>query len=75
VLIDCEKFQGACDAFKETVRIKPDFAEGYYMLGYVYHEKLLDMENGNYHLRKAEKLYLKMEDFDRLKNIRSMLVK
>ena len=75
VLIDCEKFQGACDAFKETVRIKPDFAEGYYMLGYVYHEKLLDMENGNYHLRKAEKLYLKVEDFDRLKNIRSMLVK
>jgi tetratricopeptide (TPR) repeat protein len=75
VLIDCEKFQGACDAFKEALRIKPDFAEGYYMLGYVYHEKLLDVEKGNYHLSKAEKLYLKMEDFDRLKNIRSMLVK
>ena len=75
VLIDCEKFYGACDAFNESVRIKPDFAEGHYMLGYVYHEKLLDVEKGKYHLNKAEKLYIKLEDFDRLDRVRTMLAK
>jgi len=75
VLIDCEKFHGACNAFNESVRIKPDFAEGHYMLGYVYLEKLLDAEKGKYHLNKAEKLYIKLEDFDRLERVRIMLAK
>ena len=75
VLIDCEKFQGACDAFNEALRIKPDFAEGHYMLGYVYLEKLFDVAKGVYHLSKAEKLYVKLEDFDRLERVRAMLGK
>ena len=75
VLLDCEKFQGACDAFSETVRIKPDFAEGHYMLGYMYLEKLFDEEKGVHHLSKAEKLYVKLEDFDRLEKVRIMLEK
>jgi len=75
VLIDCEKFKRACDALNEAVRIKPGFAEGHYMLGYVYLEKLFDLEKGAYHLRKAEKLYIKLEDFDRLEKVRAMLIK
>ena len=75
VLIDCEKFQRACDALNEAVRIKPGFAEGHYMLGYVYLEKLFDVEKGAYHLSKAEKLYIKLEDFDRLEKVRAMLIK
>ena len=75
VLLDCEKFQGACDAFSETVRIKPDFAEGHYMLGYICLEKLFDEEKGAHHLTKAEKLYVKLEDLDRLERVRVMLEK
>ena len=75
VLIDCEKFQRACDALNEAVRIKPGFAEGHYMLGYVYLKKLFDVEKGVYHLSKAEKLYIKLEDFDRLEKVRAMLAK
>jgi predicted Zn-dependent protease len=73
VLLDCEKFQGACDAFSETVRIKPDFAEGHYMLGYIFFEKLFDEEKGVHHLSKAEKLYIKLEDFDSLERVRKIL--
>ena len=75
VLIDCEKFQSACDAFNEAVRIKPDFAKGHFMLGYIYLESLSDIEKGTYHLNKAEKLYIKLEDFDRLDRVRAMLAK
>lgn len=75
VLLDCEKFQGACDAFSETVRIKPDFAEGHYMLGYMCLEKIFNEEKGVHHLSKAEKLYVKLEDFDRLERVRVMLEK
>ena len=75
VLIDCERFQGACDAFNEAIRIKPDFAEGHYMLGYVYFKKLFDMEKGAHHLNKAEKLFIKLENFDRLERVRELLEK
>ena len=75
VLIDCKNFQSACDAFNEAVRIKPDFAEGHFMLGYTYLENLSDIEKGTYHLNKAEKLYIKLEDFDRLERVRAMRVK
>ena len=74
-LINCGKYQGACDAFHETVRVKPDFAEGHYMLGHVYLEKLLEIEKGIHHLSKAEKLYVKSEDFERLARVRAMLSK
>ena len=75
VLMSCERCQSACDAFHEAVRVKPDFAEGHYMLGYVYLEKLFKIEKGVNHLSKAEKLYSKLEDFDRLAKVRAMLPK
>ena len=57
------------------MRIKPDFSEGHYMLGYICLEKLFNEEKGVHHLSKAEKLYVKLEDFDRLKRVRVMLGK
>ena len=75
VLINCGKYQSACDAFHEAVRVKPDFAEGHYMLGHIYLEKLFEIEKGVNHLSKAEKLYIKLEDFDRLARVRAMLPK
>ena len=74
-LMDCEKYRCACDAFNEAVHIKPDFAEGHYMLGYVYSEKFIESEKAINHLNKAEKLYIKLEDFGRLTRVREILSK
>ena len=74
-LMDCGKYRGACDAFLEAVRAKPDFAEGHYMLGYIYLEKLSETEKAINHLNKAEKLYIKLEDFGRLARVREILSK
>jgi len=57
------------------VRVKPDFAEGHYMLGYVYLEKFSETEKAINHLNKAEKLYIKLEDFGRLTRVREILAK
>jgi len=38
-------------------------------------EKIFNEEKGVHHLRKAEKLYVKLEDFDRLERVRVMLEK
>ena len=73
VLIKCGKNESACDAFHETVRIKPDFAEGHYMLGQIYLETFFEIKKGVGHLIKAEKLFIKMEDFDRLERVRALL--
>ena len=75
VLINCGKYQSACDAFHEAVRVKPDFAEGHYMLGYIYLEKLSETEKAINHLNKAEKLYIKLDDFERLEKVRAILSK
>ncbi|MCH8157953.1 MAG: tetratricopeptide repeat protein, partial [Nitrospinae bacterium] len=72
-LADCKKYQDACDAFLEVVRIKPDFADGHYMLGNLYLDKLSESEKATTHLKKAEKLLVKLEDFDRLAHVRQIL--
>jgi hypothetical protein len=57
------------------VRVKPDFAEGHYMLGHVYLDKLSESEQAIHHLKKAEKLFIKLEDFERLARVRRVLAK
>ena len=74
-LMDCGKYEEACDAFQEAVRVKPDFAEGHFLLGHTYMEKLSETERAMNHLKKAEKLYIKLEDFDRLARVRQALAK
>jgi tetratricopeptide (TPR) repeat protein len=74
-LMDCGKYEEACDAFQEAVRVKPDFAEGHFLLGHMYMEKLSEIERAMNHLKKAEKLYIKLEDFDRLARVRQALAK
>ena len=73
VLIKCGKNESACASFHETVRIKPDFAEGHYMLGQIYLETFFEVKKGVNHLSKAEKLFTKLEDFDRLARVRALL--
>jgi len=72
-LIDCGKYENACDAFLSVVRIKPDFVDGHYMLGHLYLEKLSEIEKALTHFKKAEKLFIKLEDFDRLAHVRKIL--
>ena len=75
VLMKCGKNESACDAFLEVVRIKPDFADAHYMLGQIYLEIFFEIKKGVSHLSKAEKLFTKLEDFDRLARVRAMLSK
>ncbi len=72
-LLDKERFQESCDAFQEAVRLKPDFAAGHYMLGNVYYLKLVDIEKALVHLKKAERLYLKLEDYYHASRIRQLI--
>ncbi|MFQ5449426.1 MAG: tetratricopeptide repeat protein [Nitrospinaceae bacterium] len=72
-LMDLQECQEAAEVFQEVVRIKPDFADVHLMLGNLYLEKLGDMEKAVFHLRKAEKLFIKLEDQSRLSHIRQLL--
>ena len=72
-LIDCGEYEDARDAFLNVVRIKPDFVDGHYMLGHLYLEKLSEIEKALTHFKKAEKLFIKLEDFDRLAHVRKIL--
>ncbi|MBC8287795.1 MAG: tetratricopeptide repeat protein [Nitrospinae bacterium] len=72
-LMDMELFDEACAAFREVVRIKPDFSEGHLMLGKLYRENLMDMDKSTHHLKKAEKLFVKLEDYQRVGQIRQLL--
>lgn len=72
-LMDLELFDEACAAFREVVRIKPDFAEGHLMLGRIYRENLSEVEKSLNHLKKAEKLFVKLEDYQRVGEIRQLL--
>ena len=74
-LMDLKIFDEACAAFREVVRIKPDFADGHLMLGKIYHEQLSDPEKSLPHLKKAEKLFLKLEDYQRVGQIRQLLLR
>jgi tetratricopeptide (TPR) repeat protein len=72
-LMDMKLFDEASTAFREVVRIKPDFAEGHLVLGKLYRENLLDLDKSLNHLKKAEKLFVKLEDYQRVGQIRQLL--
>jgi tetratricopeptide (TPR) repeat protein len=74
-LMDLELFDEACAAFREVVRIKPDFAEGHLILGKLYREKLSELDKSLHHLKKAEKLFVKLEDYQRVGEIRQLLIR
>ena len=72
-LMDSELYDDACMAFREVIRIKPNFADGHMMLGNLYRENISEPEKAIYHLKRAEKLFVKMEDFQRVGYIRQLL--
>jgi tetratricopeptide (TPR) repeat protein len=72
-LMDLKLFDEACAAFREVVRIKPDFAEGHLVLGKLYRQNLADLDRSLHHLKKAEKLFVKVEDYQRVGQIRQLL--
>ncbi|MCF8722361.1 tetratricopeptide (TPR) repeat protein [Nitrospina gracilis] len=72
--MDCGNHDAARDAFVEVLRIKPDFPDAHYLLGYLYREVFHLEEPAVAHLKKAEKLYLKLKDHDRVAKIRQLLV-
>lgn len=72
-LMDLGRYDEAGEVFQEVVRIKPDFADGHFMLGNLYLENLLDPERAISHLKKAEKLFLKLEDYQKSAHIRQLL--
>ncbi len=72
-LMDSELYDEACNAYREVVRIKPDFADGHFMLGKLYREQLSDSDKSIYHLKRAEKLFMKLEDYQRVGQIRQLL--
>ena len=72
-LMDLKLFDEGCAAFREVVRIKPDFAEGHLMLGKLYRENLSELEKSLHHLKRAEKLFVKLEDYQRVGEIRQLL--
>ncbi len=74
-LMDLKLFDEACATFREVVRIKPDFAEGHLVLGKLYREKLSDEDKSLHHLKKAEKLFVKLEDYQRVGQIRQLLIR
>ena len=74
-LIDAELYDDASSAFREVVRIKPDFADGHMMLGNLYRENIPEPDKAAYHLKRAEKLFTKLEDFQRVGYIRQLLAR
>ena len=74
-LLDAKLYDEACSAFRDVIRIKPDFADGHMMLGNLYRENILDSDKAIYHLKRAERLFMKMEDFQRVGYIRQLLAR
>ena len=52
-------------AFKEAVRVQPDFAEAYYQLGALHTKKLRNPKRAVKFLEKAEKLFVNQRDLHR----------
>ncbi|GJL77237.1 MAG: peptide transporter [Nitrospinaceae bacterium] len=74
-LMEMEKCPEACDVLQEVVQIKPDFAEVHFMLGSLYTESIKDPDKAVTHLKKAEKLFVKLGDNLRLSHVRQMLTR
>ncbi len=72
-LMELERYPEACEVFQEVVLVKPDFAEVHLMLGNIYMEKTGDTDKAVVHLKKAEKLFVKLDDNLRLSHVRQML--
>jgi tetratricopeptide (TPR) repeat protein len=72
-LMELERFPEACEVFQEVVHTKPDFAEVHFMLGNIYMDKMGDTDKAVAHLKKAEKLFIKLDDNLRLSHVRQML--
>ncbi len=75
VHFDMMQYQESCHSLLETISLKPNFPEGHYMLGIIYSEHILDPEKSIIHLKKAEKLYTKLEDYVHAARARQMLTK
>ena len=72
-LMDLARPAEAAEVFQAVTGIKPDFADAHFILGNLYLEKLDEEEKALAHLKKAEKLYIKLEDHPRLADIRRLL--
>lgn len=72
-LMDLQRYPDACEVFQEVVHIKPDFADAHFLLANIYMEKIGDQDKAVAHLKKAEKLFIKLEDNHRLSQVRQML--
>ncbi|NIQ00180.1 MAG: tetratricopeptide repeat protein [Nitrospinaceae bacterium] len=70
---DSKRLELARDEFLETVRIRPDFADAHYLLGSLFHAALEDAERSMFHLRKAEKLYVKLRDYPKIARVRELM--
>jgi len=73
VCMDCRQYESAREAFLEAVRVKPDFADAHFLLGQLFHNAFEENELAASHLKKAEKLYLKLKDMPRVQRIHDML--
>lgn len=72
--MDGERFAESVDAFQHALRIKPDLADAHYLVGFLYCHKLDDQEQGQSHLKKSEKLYLKLKEFEKAERARSLIL-
>jgi len=72
-LMELQRYPEACDVFQEVVHTKPDFAEAHFMLGNLYMDKIGDSDKAVAHLKKAEKLFVKLDDNLRLSHVRQLL--
>ena len=71
--LDGKQYEEASEAFQEALKIKPDFADVHLMLGNLYQSPLTDNERSIFHLKKAEKLFAKLEDYPNSARARHLL--
>jgi len=72
-LMEVEKYVEACEVFESVVQVKPDFADVHFTLGNLYTEKIKDPDKAVTHLKKAEKLFIKLDDNLHLSHVRQIL--
>lgn len=75
IYLDLKQYEDACEAFEESVRVKPDFADGHFMLGDLFGSQINAAEKAVFHLKKAERLYHKLEDQEQSARVRQMLTR